>query len=154
MSHFRAPPAFREHRRRTEHDRCACHGDQTNQIQLGVRSQHQQCDTRCTDDARDDLDSMLLNVVNPSAQIREGFENFVVQTDDGRQLNGFLIDQDSQVVVLRGADGQTTVVPRADIEELRPAGVSLMPEQVLKPLSDDQVRDLFAYLRSTQPLAE
>lgn len=101
---------------------------------------------------RDDLRRMLLNVVNPSAEIREGFENYVAITSDGRTLNGFISDQDAQVVSLRGPDGQTTVLPRADLEDLKAVPVSLMPEGLLKDLSDQQIRDLFAYLRSTQPL--
>jgi putative membrane-bound dehydrogenase-like protein len=101
---------------------------------------------------RDDLRRMLLNVVNPSAEIREGFENYVAITDDGRTLNGFIMDQDTQVVTLRGADGQTMVLPRDEIEELKAVPVSLMPEGLLKDLSEQQVRDLFAYLRATQPL--
>ena len=36
---------------------------------------------------------------------------------------------------------------------MKAAGMSLMPEGLLDPLSEQQVRDLFAYLRSTQPLA-
>jgi putative heme-binding domain-containing protein len=102
---------------------------------------------------RDDVHTMLVNVVNPSAQIREGFENFVVLTNDGRALTGFIADQDARVVVLRGADGQTTVVPRSDIEEMSASPKSLMPEGALKDFTEQQVRDLFAYLRSTQPLA-
>jgi cytochrome c1 len=35
---------------------------------------------------------------------------------------------------------------------LKAVPVSLMPEGLLKDLSEQQVRDLFAYLRSTQPL--
>lgn len=101
---------------------------------------------------RDDLRRMLLNVVNPSAEIREGFENYVLSTDDGRTLSGFLADQDAQVVSIRGADGQTVVVARDEIEELRAVPVSLMPEGLLRDLSEQQVRDLFAYLRATQPL--
>lgn len=101
---------------------------------------------------RDDLKRMLLNVVNPSAEIREGFENYVVVTGDGRTLNGFIVDQDSQIVSLRGADGQTVVIPRDDVEELKAVTTSLMPEGLLKDLSEQQVRDLFAYLRATQPL--
>lgn len=102
---------------------------------------------------RDDVHTMLVNVVNPSAQIREGFENYIVLTTDGRALTGFIADQDARVVVLRGADGQTTVIPRTDIEEMSASPKSLMPEGVLKDFSEQQIRDLFAYLRSTQPLA-
>jgi putative heme-binding domain-containing protein len=103
---------------------------------------------------RDDLDNMLLNVVNPSAEIREGFETLLVVTDDGRTASGFLVDRDSQVMVLRGSDGQNITIPQAKIEEMQPQRKSLMPEGLLKDYSDQQVRNLFAYLRSTQPLNE
>ena len=101
---------------------------------------------------RDDLRGILMNVVNPSAEIREGYENYLVRTLDGRTLTGFIADQDPQVVVIKGADGQSIPVPRDDIDEMRAQSVSLMPDNVLKDLSDQQIRDLFAYLRSTQPL--
>lgn len=101
---------------------------------------------------RDDLRGILLNVVNPSLEIREGFENFVVFTTDGRTLNGFIEEQDNRVVVLKGADGQRLIIPRDDIEEMAAIRTSIMPEGILKPLDDQQLRDLFAYLRATQPL--
>jgi putative membrane-bound dehydrogenase-like protein len=101
---------------------------------------------------RDDLRGMLLNVINPSAEIREGFENYVVLTSDGRALTGFIADQDANVVVIRGADGQNVTVERDDIEEMSAIKQSVMPEGLLKDLSEQQIRDLFAYLRATQPL--
>jgi putative heme-binding domain-containing protein len=101
---------------------------------------------------RGDLPNLLLNIVNPNAEIREGYESFLVETKDGRSLTGFRADQDAQVVVLRTPDGQTVPLPRAEIASMEPAGASLMPEGLLANLSDQQVRDLFAYLRSTQPL--
>jgi putative heme-binding domain-containing protein len=103
---------------------------------------------------RDDLRGILMHVLQPSLEIREGFETFLVQTDDGRQLSGFIADQDSGVVVLRGVDGKNVVVPRDTIEDMRAAPVSLMPEGLLKDLSAEQVRDLFAYVRATQPLPD
>jgi putative heme-binding domain-containing protein len=101
---------------------------------------------------RDDLRGMLLNVVHPSAEIREGFENFVVRTTDGRNLTGLIADQDANVVVVRGADGQNVSLARSDVEDMRASPQSLMPEGQLNELSEQQIRDLFAYLRSTQPL--
>ncbi|MDB6039653.1 MAG: hypothetical protein JWM99_3494 [Verrucomicrobiales bacterium] len=101
---------------------------------------------------RDDLDSMLLSIVNPSAEIREGFENYSIETKDGRSLSGFLAEQDNQRIVLRGLDGQNTTMSRSDLLELKAAGLSLMPEGLLDGFDDQQARDLFAYLRSTQPL--
>ncbi|MEY2411366.1 MAG: hypothetical protein QOF48_4036 [Verrucomicrobiota bacterium] len=102
---------------------------------------------------RGDVDSMLLHVVNPSAEIREGFENILVETRDDRSLTGFLVERDAHIVVLRGLDGQNVVLDQKDIVEMRAAGMSLMPEGLLDAMTEQQVRDLFAYLRSTQPLA-
>jgi putative membrane-bound dehydrogenase-like protein len=102
---------------------------------------------------RDDLETLLLNLVNPSAEIREGYENYLVETKDERSLSGFIVRQDDGVVVVRGLDGQDVVLNRKEIAELRPAGLSLMPEGLLEGLDDQQIRDFFAYLRSSQPLA-
>ncbi len=101
---------------------------------------------------RADLESMLLAIVNPSAEIREGFENYNLETKDGRSLSGFLLEQDPQTIVLRGLDNQNVTLARTDLVELKPAGMSLMPEGLLDGFNDEQTRALFAYLRSTQPL--
>ncbi|RUL86112.1 PVC-type heme-binding CxxCH protein [Tautonia sociabilis] len=101
---------------------------------------------------RDDLRSMLTAVVDPAAEVREGYETYLALLLDGRVVTGFLVDRDDRVVVLRGADGRNEVLPRAEIEELTRVPQSVMPAGLLEPLSAQQVRDLFAYLRSTQPL--
>ncbi len=101
---------------------------------------------------RDDLEGFLLSIVNPNAEIREGYENFSVETRDGRSLSGFIVDQDREVVVLRGIDSQNITLARNDIATMAAAGMSLMPEGILDTFKDQEVRDLFAYLRSTQPL--
>jgi putative heme-binding domain-containing protein len=101
---------------------------------------------------RTDIESLLLAILNPSAEIREGYENHTVETRDGRSLAGFLVEQNPQSIVLRGLDNQNVVLARSEIAELNPAGLSLMPEGLLDGWKPQQVRDLFAYLRSTQPL--
>lgn len=101
---------------------------------------------------RDDITNMVLNVVNPNAEIREGFENYMVLTEDGRVITGLMVERDSEVVVLRTAEGLTVTIDRDSIEESRVLGRSLMPEGLLTHLTDREISDLFAYLRSTQPL--
>jgi hypothetical protein len=102
---------------------------------------------------RGDVRALLAHVVNPSATIREGYETTVVVTDDGRTLSGFVVEEDPGLVLLRTADGRTASLPRASIDDIHRSPVSIMPAGLLRPLDDQQVRDLFAYLRSTQPLA-
>ncbi len=103
---------------------------------------------------RGDAGALLLAIVNPSAEIREGYESFSVETRDGRTLGGFIVEQNAERVILRGLDGQSVVVGLEEIKDLKAAGVSLMPEGLLDGLAEQQVRDLFAYLRSSQPLNE
>jgi len=103
---------------------------------------------------RDDVPRLLLNILNPSAEIREGFETHVAVTADGRVVQGLLVEDDPQVLVLRDGAGQTVALERDAIEERRVIPRSLMPEGQLAPLSDAQVRDLFAYLRTAQPVVD
>ena len=102
---------------------------------------------------RDDLGTMLLSIVDPSAEIREGYQYQIVETEDGRSLSGFFIDRDNQVTVLRSLDGETITLAAADIAEQQPLGRSLMPAGLLDGLNDQQLRDLFAYLRIKQPIS-
>ena len=97
---------------------------------------------------------MLVSIIDPNASIREGFENHLITTKDGRTLSGFLADQDAHVVVLRGIDGADISLRRDEIVTMKPADVSLMPEGILDGLTDAEIRDLFAYLRQSQPITK
>jgi putative heme-binding domain-containing protein len=101
---------------------------------------------------RDDLSTMLPSIVDPNAEVREGYENYLVRTKDGRTLGGFLTESDATIVALRGFDGQDVRLPRTDVKDLRNVGTSLMPEGLLDGLTDEQLRDFFAYLRIPQPI--
>lgn len=101
---------------------------------------------------RDNLGTMLISIVNPNAEIREGFQFISVQTRDGRSLSGFQVDRDNQVTVLRGLDGQDVTITAANIQSVQPMGRSLMPEGMLEGLTEQQLRDFFAYLRISHPI--
>ena len=77
---------------------------------------------------RSSLRRMLLAIVHPSAEIREGFGSFTVITDDGRVLSGLKIEQNDNLLVLRGTDGQDQVIPTREIDEIISNQQSLMPE--------------------------
>ncbi len=103
---------------------------------------------------RNDLPSMLTSILDPNAEIREGYENYIATTKDGRILSGFLAENDANTIVLRGFDGSNTTIPREDIEKLTAVGRSLMPEGLINGLDDQQLRDFFAYLERSQPIGK
>ena len=101
---------------------------------------------------RKDTGNMLLNIVHPNAEIREGYENYVVTMKDGRVIMGFKADEDNAIMVIRGMDGQSISLKREGIAKINAIGSSLMPQGLLNGMSDQQIRDFFAYFRTTQPL--
>jgi len=103
---------------------------------------------------RGSLDTLLTSIIQPSAEIREGFENTLVMTTDGRILTGFVIDRDTRVVTLRVKSGEDVRVQREDVESITPAGRSLMPDGLLEGLTNQQLRNFFAYLRISQPISK
>jgi putative membrane-bound dehydrogenase-like protein len=95
---------------------------------------------------RGNLDFWMIALVEPSAEIREGYQSYAALTDDDRIVTGMISAQDGLAVTIRGADNQLTTIPRSELSELRALQTSLMPANVMDDLSDAQVRDLFEYL--------
>jgi putative heme-binding domain-containing protein len=101
---------------------------------------------------RDMLQVLLLNVVAPNLEIREGYQSYAVLTNDSQLITGFVESQNDEQIVLRAVDGQSHIISRSEIDEMKPQAQSLMPEGLLDKLTEQQLSDLFAYLRSSQPL--
>jgi len=101
---------------------------------------------------REDIATFVLNIVNPNAEIREGYEPFILTTKEDATHTGFLASQDADRIVLRDMAGISIPIERNQISALQGMGRSLMPDGLLDGLTDAQLRDLFAYMRITQPL--
>lgn len=100
---------------------------------------------------RHDLDFLLTSLVDPNSVIRKEYQGQTVALKDGRILSGLVVEESAATLTLFDAQKRKTVLPKGDIEDSRPAAGSLMPEGLLDPLSDAQVRDLFRYLQSAGP---
>jgi putative membrane-bound dehydrogenase-like protein len=96
---------------------------------------------------RKDRDFLLVSLVDPSAVIRKEYQGFVVQTSDGRTLTGLIVEQSAGSITLADARNHRTTVARDKIESLQESPVSLMPENILKDLRPQELRDLFGYLQ-------
>jgi putative membrane-bound dehydrogenase-like protein len=103
---------------------------------------------------RDNLGTMLISIINPNAEVREGFVCQIIETKAGQSLTGYILERDANTLRLRGLDGQTTPHPATDVKSITPLGRSLMPEGLLDGLTDAQLRDLFAWLRQSQPISK
>jgi putative membrane-bound dehydrogenase-like protein len=90
----------------------------------------------------------VVAILDPNRVIEPKFHQYQCLTRDGQVLAGVIQQRTSQSVRLAGTDGNVKEVALADVEELRDAGVSLMPEGLESKLKPDQLAALIAYLRS------
>jgi putative membrane-bound dehydrogenase-like protein len=97
--------------------------------------------------------TLLTNIVDPSGYIRPEFVTHKVNTQDGRTLTGVVTEQTAEAITLANyvnSKVETTAVRRVDIDTLEALAVSLMPEKLLDGLSEEEIRDLIAYVMQDQ----
>ena len=97
---------------------------------------------------RKNREVLVQNIVDPSAVIRQEFMTHVALTKDGQVLTGLLAESTADTITLVDSKNQRTVLKRTDLEALKESPVSLMPEKLLDDLTDQQIRDLVAYLQT------
>lgn len=95
--------------------------------------------------ARRDREYILRSLVDPNADIAEGYETVVIATTQGKILTGVLRKEDDRVLELVTAEGATLVVPKDEIEARR-RGQSAMPADLVTKLSRRELRDLVEFL--------
>jgi putative heme-binding domain-containing protein len=97
---------------------------------------------------RADTNYLLDNIVDPSAVIGKDYLLWVLRTKDGRAIDGIIKSQSDQSVTI-ATTTELLTLPRSEIDRMKVSTVSMMPEGLLSGLSENEVRDLFAYLRSS-----
>lgn len=95
-------------------------------------------------------EAILLNVLDPNREVNPQYLMYVVTTKEGRTYAGLISGETAASVTLRVTDGRTETIARADIDELRGTGLSLMPEGLEKQIDQPAMADLLAYLMSVK----
>jgi putative heme-binding domain-containing protein len=92
-------------------------------------------------------EAILLHILIPEHEITPGFGAYLVETTDGRILAGLLVGETANQITLRAALGREETVLRSDIESLSLSKLSLMPQEMEKAMSRQEMADLLAYLK-------
>lgn len=96
------------------------------------------------------VDDLLESIVLPSATIARDYETHQVLSIDGRIIAGLVQRQSDGSVQVTGADAKPVNLSADEIEAIQPSPVSVMPTGLDKELTEQQLSDLIAYLRSLQ----
>jgi len=100
---------------------------------------------------RNNWQQLLSNVFDPSLVIGPGYQARQLLTADGRVLTGLPVEESDQRVVLKVQGGKLETIAREDIDEYKTSEVSLMPEELEKQLTTQEIADLMSYLALDKP---
>ncbi|MFV0446432.1 MAG: PVC-type heme-binding CxxCH protein [Planctomycetaceae bacterium] len=96
---------------------------------------------------------LLESLLNPNAKIAKGFETVIFVMDDGRLYTGIVKGENDASIQLMTAQGELIRVEKSGIDQ-QALGKSGMPEDVAKPLSKGDLRDLVEYLSTLKAPAK
>jgi putative membrane-bound dehydrogenase-like protein len=96
---------------------------------------------------RSDRD-LLESIVFPSASLVRSYEPVQLITKQGLSHNGLIRSETSDEIVLATGPNQEVRIARSEIEDQQPSKVSIMPAGLDKQLSEQELADLLAFLRS------
>jgi putative membrane-bound dehydrogenase-like protein len=111
--------------------------------ELGVNVAPDISDTRTKTAAQ-----LLADIVQPNRAIDNNYIAYNLLLSDGTSATGILSSESTTSITLRQPGDKTLVVSRADIEELRSSGVSLMPEGLEKNIEPQAMADLLSFLKN------
>ena len=94
------------------------------------------------------MEAVVRNIIDPNAAIEAAYRIFQVKLKAGEVIEAFYVSEDATAYVLRQPGGADRRVPKAEVASAQYLRRSLMPEGLLDGFTDDQVTDLFAYLKT------
>jgi putative membrane-bound dehydrogenase-like protein len=90
---------------------------------------------------------LLLHILAPSYEIVAGFNAYEITTRDDRSVTGLLASETPTSVTLRRAQGEQETILRSQIASITSGALSLMPDELEKTMSRQDLRDLIGFLK-------
>ena len=104
-----------------------------------------------TGSQRTNLEYLLDNVLDPSAIVPNEYRVTVLELESGRVVQGIVVEETNFGVTVQ-TPNERVVIPKDQIESRNGSNASMMPEGLFDRLSEAELRDLVAYLKTTEPV--
>ena len=98
--------------------------------------------------ARLDREDLFAKIVEPNRDVSPGYATVALLTKDGRVYHGMVVYQSPEGTLLQTGADTAVRVTDGELEAILPSRRSMMPTGLLEGLSDAQIADLYAYLRT------
>jgi putative membrane-bound dehydrogenase-like protein len=96
-------------------------------------------------------ETLLVSILDPNRAVEPRYVGYVVETSDGNTLSGVLGTETATSITLLQPTVSAVQILRTGIKTLRSTGLSLMPEGLDSGLSQQDLADLIAHIRSVAP---
>jgi putative membrane-bound dehydrogenase-like protein len=91
-------------------------------------------------------ENLFESILYPSKAIADQYVNWQIETTRGLSLSGLLVEESAGSITLRDGNGKDTRIAKKDIDSRTKSPKSLMPEDLLAYMSEDDLVDLVACL--------
>ncbi len=92
---------------------------------------------------------ILKSILEPSANINEKFQSYIIETKEGKVHTGLIVEETgSSIKILENPLAKTAAVTieKSNIETRTKSPTSIMPKGLLDKLTRDEILDLLAYV--------
>ncbi|MCH2600194.1 MAG: c-type cytochrome [Pirellulales bacterium] len=93
-------------------------------------------------------EAMFTAILDPNAGVSHNYETFSVITIDGNIYTGLKISDTMASITIRNAEGIDRTILQDDVDEVLKTGVSIMPADLQRLLTIQELVDVVAYLKT------
>ena len=93
---------------------------------------------------------LLGNIIEPSGVIQDDYKLVVLTSRDGRIYSGNIIEENDRQVTMRIVGQDQVKISKSDIQSREVMEKSMMPEGLLNNLSEEEILDLVAFLKTNE----
>ena len=93
---------------------------------------------------------ILLHILVPEFEMMPIYTQYNVETRDGESFSGILAGETPASITLKQALGIEQTIPRSNIASITSSALSLMPQELEKTMSRQDLADLISFLKGNQ----
>ncbi|MFT3881541.1 MAG: HEAT repeat domain-containing protein [Gemmatales bacterium] len=91
-------------------------------------------------------ENLFESILTPDKAIADQFVQYVIETKNGVVMTGLIVEETGDYIILRDANGKDIKLTMRDIESRTKSAKSIMPDNLVSFLTEDELVDVVAYL--------
>jgi putative heme-binding domain-containing protein len=92
------------------------------------------------------IENLFESILFPSKAIADQYLSWIVETNNGLQITGLLVEETPDHITIRDANAKDTKIAKKEIASREKSAVSIMPADLLAYMTEDDLVDMVAYL--------